>query len=164
MDLLLDDGTIYSSRTPHYSFDADSRNADDVPPSSRAAAPTRMIEEEHQAEEGEMEDEQLDDTTAAQAAGLVAAALRLTPMIMVPGDVTEVPNHLARVKLGTYVSISWPNLSSYDLMDAKLVLRTFRQWISECVIVFQCRHGHQGRHSPISAPPMSTASTITNGG
>ncbi len=57
-----------------------------------------------------------DDPTgdaAERAAGLVAAALRLTPPVLLPGDVAEVPTNMTRVRLGTCVrSTGWLRASN----------------------------------------------------
>ena len=53
-------------------------------------------------EEEEEQPQEQDNDAAEKAAGLVAAALRLTPPVLLPGDVAEVPSHLARVKLGEH--------------------------------------------------------------
>jgi hypothetical protein len=38
---------------------------------------------------------------------LVAAALRLTPPVLLPGDVAEVPSNMTRVKLGVCCVVWW---------------------------------------------------------
>lgn len=60
-----------------------------------------MDEQDNEAEEEEGE---MDVSEAA--AGLVQAALSITPpQVLLPGDVNEVPEHLSRVKLGKNVVV-----------------------------------------------------------
>ena len=75
---------------PTHPNNLDVANIDDNP------AATMMMEEQEPEEEEEEEED-----VATAAAGLVQAALRIAaPQVVLPGDVSEMPEHLSRVKLG----------------------------------------------------------------
>lgn len=66
---------------------------------------------------GPEQDSSSSSNAAERAAGLVAAALRLTPPVLLPGDTAEVPSNMLRVKLGAscvrvpYVLIVLPRIN-----------------------------------------------------
>lgn len=67
------------------------------------------------------------NNAADTAAGLVAVALRLTPTVLLPGDVAEVPSNMTRVKLGACVIYGVYVYLSYDTNLGVVYVNTCRE-------------------------------------
>lgn len=109
---------------------------------------------EEQAPEDGKEQEEEDDV-ATTAAGLVQAALRIAaPQVVLPGDVSEMPEHLSRVKLGAYRTClgGWVGVHTHGLLTVPFPHYVARQWPGQRPDPTGRGPGHQGRHPPLPAP------------